>query len=359
MNVMHLVQHLQVGGLEKMAITLLKNSQFSSSSIIVSLEGDRQSAFEQWPELEQFSHRVICLNKKSGVSISVIAKIKALIKEHDIDIIHSHHVGPVIYAGLACALTGDSVRHISTIHDAWYLNNVKQCTFTKLLDLLTNIYWVADARIVADEFRAKTSIIPERTILNGIDFDTFVAINKTTARSQLNLPHTAKLVGCAARLIEGKGHKDLIHALHYLPQDYHIVFAGDGEQKVTLMNLVRNLGLNERVHFLGNVQDMRAFYSSIDVMCLYSQREGLPLSIIEAMACGIPVVASDVGGIHEVLTKNEGELVSPHEFNKLAPAILRASRLPHGLCIRHHAIAIADARTMSSKYDNLYSALAV
>ncbi|WP_348707732.1 glycosyltransferase [uncultured Pseudoalteromonas sp.] len=359
MNVMHLVQHLQVGGLEKMAITLLKNSQFSSSSIIVSLEGDRQSAFQQWPELEQFSHRVICLNKKPGVSISVIAKIKALIKEHDIDIIHSHHVGPVIYAGIACALTGDSVRHISTIHDAWYLNNVKQCTFTKLLDLFTNIYWVADARIVADEFRAKTSIIPERTILNGIDFDTFVAINKTTARSQLNLPHTAKLVGCAARLIEGKGHKDLIHALHYLPQDYHIVFAGDGEQKVTLMNLVRNLGLNDRVHFLGNVQDMRAFYSSIDVMCLYSQREGLPLSIIEAMACGIPVVASDVGGIHEVLTKNEGELVSPHEFNKLAPAILRASKLPHGLCIRHHAIAIADARTMSSKYDNLYSALAV
>ncbi|WP_250659283.1 hypothetical protein [Pseudoalteromonas sp. SCSIO 43088] len=49
MNVMHLVQHLQVGGLEKMAITLLKNSQFSSSSIIVSLEGNRQSAFEQWP----------------------------------------------------------------------------------------------------------------------------------------------------------------------------------------------------------------------------------------------------------------------------------------------------------------------
>jgi len=51
--------------------------------------------------------------------------------------------------------------------------------------------------------------------------------------------------------------------------------------------------------------------------------------------------------------------VSLNEFNKLAPAILRAYKLPHGLCIRHHAIAVADARTMSSKYDNLYSALAV
>ena len=59
MNVMHLVQHLQVGGLEKMAITLLQNSQFKHSSIIVSLEGDRNTAFEQWPELQPFSHRVI------------------------------------------------------------------------------------------------------------------------------------------------------------------------------------------------------------------------------------------------------------------------------------------------------------
>ena len=52
-------------------------------------------------------------------------------------------------------------------------------------------------------------------------------------------------------------------------------------------------------------------------------------------------------------------IVSPKEFSQLAPAILRASKLPHGLCIRHHAIAVADARTMSSKYDSLYSALAV
>ena len=76
---------------------------------------------------------------------------------------------------------------------------------------------------------------------------------------------------------------------------------------------------------MGNVHDMRAFYSSIDVMCLYSQREGLPLSIIEAMACGIPIVASDVGGIHEVVTPEQGELVSVNDFNQLAPAIQRAA----------------------------------
>ncbi|TMO44699.1 MULTISPECIES: glycosyltransferase [unclassified Pseudoalteromonas] len=357
MNVMHLVQHLQVGGLEKMAITLLQNSQFKHSSIIVSLEGDRNTAFEQWPELEPFSHRIICLNKKPGISLSVIAKIKSLIKEHDINIIHSHHIGPLIYAGIASSLSQGSVRHISTIHDAWYLTNTKQRTFTKLLDSLTNIYWVADARIVADEFRAKTAIIPERTILNGIDCENFMAIDAKAAREQFNLPNNVRLIGCAARLIEGKGHKDMIHSLRYLPDDFHMVFAGDGDQKEYLLNLVRSLHLTSRVHFLGNVHDMRAFYSSIDVMCLYSQREGLPLSIIEAMACGIPIVASDVGGIHEVVTPEQGELVSVNDFNQLAPAIQRACTLPRGLCIRHHAIKVADARTMSSKYDNLYSAL--
>ena len=358
MKVMHLVQHLEVGGLEKMAITLLKNSQYSQTTIIVSLEGDKESAIKQWPELSNYKSSVFCLNKAPGFKGSVIKKLKALIKEQQIDIIHSHHIGPLLYAGIVCSLTTKRIRHVSTIHDAWYLNNIKQRFFTRALNLLTHIHWVADANIVANEFQSKTSIIPQQTILNGIDCEQFKAIDKSCARQQLNLPENVKLIGCAARLIEGKGHKDLIHALIYLPENYHLVFAGDGDQRDLLHKAVESYDLKSRVHFLGNIHDMRVFYSSIDVMCLYSKREGLPLSIIEAMSCGVPIVASDVGGIHEVVTDKEGELIAANNYKLIAPAILRTLQLPNGNPIRHHAIAVADARTMSSQYDNLYTALA-
>lgn len=357
MNVLHLVQHFKIGGLEKMAVTLMQKSQFASTSIIVSLEGNEQEAVSEWPALALFEQKLISLDKAPRFDLSIIKKLTEIIKTHEIKVIHSHHIGPMLYTSLAC-LTNTQVKHVSTIHDAWYLKSFKQRLITKTLNKLTKIHWVADAQVVANEFYNETAITADKTILNGIDLQQFNHINEATARLKLDLPADKKLIGCSARLEPGKGHLDLIKLLPLLPKDIELVFAGNGSLRFSLLSAAVSLGVVERVHFLGNVQHMQLFYSAINVMCLYSQREGLPLSILESMACGKVIVATDVGGISEVVTEEQGILVKPNDSFGLKIALLKALDMKYGLCIREHILSIADANKMSEAYDHFYNGLA-
>jgi len=357
MNVLHLVQHFKIGGLEKMAVTLMQKSRFANTSIIVSLEGTERDAVNEWPALSVFEQKLISLNKAPKFELSVIKKLSEIIKKHNITVIHSHHIGPMLYASLTC-LVNPSVKHVSTIHDAWYLKNFKQRLITKVLNKLTKIHWVADANVVANEFYNETAIKADSTILNGIDFQQFIDTDDATARIKLNLPHDKKLIGCSARLEPGKGHLDLIKLLPALPKEIELVFAGNGSLRFSLMSAAVSLGVVERVHFLGNVQHMELFYSAINVMCLYSQREGLPLSILESMACGKVIVATDVGGISEVVSDKQGILVKPNDSFGLKLALLKALEMKHGQCIREYILSIADANKMSEAYDHFYNGLA-
>jgi glycosyltransferase involved in cell wall biosynthesis len=356
MKVLHLIQHLKIGGLEKMAVTLMQKSCFAENSLIVALEGTKVDAFTAWPYLKGIEPQLVFLNKKPQFELGIVVKLTRIIDEQQIEVIHSHHIGPMLYASLAC-LMRKKVKHVSTIHDAWYLNNFKQRIFTKILNKLSAIHWVADAQVVADHFTERTSISTSSTILNGIDCKQFAAINIDHARYLLGLPKFVKIIGCAARLEPGKGHKTLINSFKELPDDYHLALAGTGSLKTELHAHIISQGLEERIHFLGNVQNMQVFYSAINVFCLFSEREGLPLTILEAMSCGVPVVATDVGGIHEVLTPEQGILLSPMAQSGLPFALIKAIKLNRGQSIRAHAIAIADVTHMSTRYDQLYKAL--
>ncbi|MBD1582150.1 glycosyltransferase [Pseudoalteromonas sp. S16_S37] len=358
MKVLHIVQHLKIGGLEKMAVSMVKQSRFCHETRIAALEGTITECFNHWPELAGLKEKFDFIEKKAKFDIQVVSKLVALIDKYNIEIVHSHHIGPMLYASLAC-LKRPQVKHVSTVHDAWYLNSIKPRLITKLLNKLSPVHWIADANVVAHDFYAHTSIKPKATILNGIDCNQFAPINMQYARYQLGLPKNVKIIGCAARLELGKGHVPLIEALEELPQDYHLAFAGRGSLNDTLQNLVNELGLQNRVHFLGGVHKMEVFYSAIDVFSLFSEREGLPLSILEAMACGIPIVASDVGGIKEVLTNEQGYLLPLALRAQLSITLKKATSLQRGDAIRAHALSIAQIKNMSSKYDQFYRTLTV
>ncbi|GAA59828.1 hypothetical protein P20652_1692 [Pseudoalteromonas sp. BSi20652] len=248
MNVLHLVQHFKIGGLEKMAVTLIQKSQFADSSVVVSLEGTLSEAIEEWPKLALFQHRLICLNKAEKFDLNTVKKLSKIIKKHNIDVIHSHHIGPMLYAGITC-LINRHVKHVSTIHDAWYLKDFKQRLITKVLNKLTTIHWVADAQVVARDFYNETAIKADKTILNGIDFNKFICIDESQARKQLNLPLDINLVGCSARLEPGKGHFALLRLLSSLPVYTELVFAGSGSLHNRLVEYATALGILERVHF--------------------------------------------------------------------------------------------------------------
>ena len=357
-NVMQLVQHFTViGGLEKMVVELSRKSAHRQSTHLVSLSDKHSDLAECWPDLYHNAH-VTCLNKPDGIQWSVVKQLVEHIDQHQIDVIHSHHIGPMLYAAMAIKQR-PHVKHITTIHDAWYLQQWRYRLMTWALCKFTAMNVVADAQAVAQEVKRKVHHSAEQVIINGIDSVQFSPINQQYARFQLGLPNHARIVGCGARLEPGKGHQDIIAHLTQLPQDVHVAFAGEGSLKAELIHMTDQLGLSKRVHWLGMVQEMEVFYSAIDVFCLFSQREGLPLTLLEALACNTPVVASNVGGISEIVDQQAGILIAPDRADLLPESLEQAFVLKQSKTIRANNLTQVCSSLMAKRYDALYRALVV
>lgn len=157
-------------------------------------------------------------------------------------------------------------------------------------------------------------------------------------RAELSLPENAVVCFTAARLAGVKGHVFLLEAARALLHDpvgrrLHLVWAGEGELRPDLERLVAEAGLKERVHFLGHRWDVADWYDAADIFALPSELEGMPLAIMEAMAKGLPVVATAVSGIPEELG-DTGQLLSPAQVDRLglvkqlAQTLLKWSRDP-------------------------------
>jgi glycosyltransferase involved in cell wall biosynthesis len=171
-------------------------------------------------------------------------------------------------------------------------------------------------------------------IYPGVDLTRFdVQETPSIVRCGLGLPDHALVIGVVARLDPVKGHADLIAALPRILQAVpttRLVFIGDGPAATGLRRQVHEVGLAEQVHFFGGRRDIPRLLRALDVFVLPSRQEGLGLAIIEAMAAGLPVVATRVGGIPEVVVDGEtGLLVASGNSVELADAIVYLLSNPH------------------------------
>ena len=349
------VQHMSPGGIETMALDLADFCQENEKTIIISLEGDLESATKQWPRLKPYQDRLIFLNKQPGNKPSLIFKLRNLFKQLNIDVVHTHHIGPLLYAGMAARLAG--IRHlIHTEHDAWHLNNKKRRSLQRLVIFMTRPKLVADAATVAKAMKKHLKTKQINTVYNGIDTYRFKPGDQMQARIHLNLPRDVKIIGCSGRLEEVKGQKTLIYALIRLKSSVHLALAGTGSYEPSLRKLVDSLGLNERVHFLGRIDDMPMFYNALDVFCLPSLNEGFPLSPLEAQSCGIQTVVTDVGGSRETLCPHSGLLVPKENVDMMTTVLSKALRRPYHASPRKYVQEHADVRLMTRKYTDLRQA---
>ena len=142
----------------------------------------------------------------------------------------------------------------------------------------------------------RTCVIP-----NGVDLSRFRPRDRESSRAQLGV--SGELLLSVGHLLPAKGHEWAIRALSLLPGS-HVVVVGEGPDKARLVRLANEMGVTDRVTFVGAVDPdrMPALYTAADVLVLASEREGMPNVVLESLACGTPVVASDVGGIPEVIT---------------------------------------------------------
>jgi glycosyltransferase involved in cell wall biosynthesis len=176
---------------------------------------------------------------------------------------------------------------------------------------------VAVSTAVAQALRDRGELCDDRctVIGNGIDLRAVDQEPAVDIRSELELPTSTRLLVAAGRLIPDKGYRYLIEAFSRLDRsDAHLLVAGEGPERGRLEVAIRELGVHGRVHLPGFRQDVVGILKSADAFVLSSLEEGVPMVVVEAMACGLPVVSTAVGGVPDLLGQGAaGLLVAPAE----------------------------------------------
>ena len=339
----HVVQHLAPGGLEVMALELARAQASGRRTLVLSLEGDAESAIAAWPRLAQHRQQLIFLGKKPGLDATLVPRLVALFRRLKPWAVHTHHVGPLLYAGPAARLAGVK-RRLHTEHDAWHLQDARRRSVVKLALKLARPVLVADAPHVAEAVQAAIGVLPA-VVLNGVDTTRFAPGDKSAARVALGLPQGRPIIGVAARLETVKGVDLAVAAMAALPGNALLAVAGDGSQAVALRHQAAALGVTGRVRFLGLGQDMAGFYQALDLYCLPSRNEGLPLALLEAQSCGLPVVAARVGGVAAAVDPHSATLVAAEDPVALASAMQaalgRQGGEPRRFVLAHASLAAA------------------
>ncbi|WP_114764523.1 glycosyltransferase [Vibrio rhodolitus] len=348
----HVVQHLAPGGIESLVLEMLEKATDDQPSMVISLEGQRLPALQHWDRLSKYSHQLLFLNKAQGVTPGLVSQLKRLFSILKPAVVHTHHIGPLLYAGSAARLAKvDTIIH--TEHDGWHLDNNKRANIQNIALNLVKPRLVADADFVAKQLVSRFDYADLTVIKNGIDCQRFKPASKTLARQILKLPADATLIGCAGRLEFVKGQDVLINALAALNDNIHLAFAGVGSQLTELQELAHNLGVEKRVHWLGLVEDMPRFYQSLDLFCLPSRNEGFPLSTLEAQACNVTTIATDVGATSETLCPHSSLLVPAENPQALANAIHTLTSLPNYPQPRQFVLTHNELDCMITRYRQL------
>jgi glycosyltransferase involved in cell wall biosynthesis len=247
------------------------------------------------------------------------------------EIVHNHMYRAELVGTRAAIALGEAGHQrpyvIGTVHSSRIRSDEDRAVLRRLTPRMDHLIAVsrAIAHKIADE---RPSTVPVSLIHNGVDLQRYDHQEPCcTLREEYAMAPSAQIVGVVARLEPEKGHPTLIDAwplvLRAVPEAYLLV-VGEGSRREALEAQVAERGIADRVIFTGRRDDIPAVTAALDVAVLPSYREAQGLTILEAMALSRPVVASNVGGIPEMVEDGQtGLLVPPHDAPALAAAIVR------------------------------------
>jgi glycosyltransferase involved in cell wall biosynthesis len=361
-TVVHIVENLEVGGLERVVINLMTHVDAGRYRSVLYCLGHGGALV---PEVEAAGHPVRCFGKKPGMDWILLSRIARALREDGAAIVHPHNFSPLVYGSLGAAVT-PARGVVYTAHGAKTSGRRKQLLFQRL-GLVDEIVFVsADARRVALECGAVRPA-GTRTIVNGIEIGRYEgAPDREKIRSGFGIPPGSPVLGIVARLTPAKDHAMLFRAFSRVRERYpgaRLLIVGDGELGEELKADVADLGLNDGVIFTGARRDVPSLLSAMDVFVLSSYTEGLAMTLLEAMAARLPVVATSVGGNAEAVADGEtGIIVPPHEPKTFADTVIGLLGDP-GAMQRMGTAGLARARrqfsteAMVKSYVELYEGL--
>lgn len=332
MKVLLVVTGLTMGGAEKV-VTHLADALVASGCqvLLVYMKGPLQVRPSR-PEV-----RLACLDMDGPSRLwAGYRTFRSLIREFDPDIVHSHMFHATMLARMM-RLTVPIRCNISTMHTAYDGGRLRALAY-RLTDGLADISTNVSCEAV-EAFVANGAVKPGRmiTVHNGIAVDEFqpAPAARALVREDFAVEPGCKLFVAAGRLGWSKDYPNMFQALARLPDDvrFKLLIAGDGPLRPDLEAQVAELGLASKVQFLGIRSDIPHLMSAADVFVLSSAGEGFGLVVAEAMACECVVVATDSGGVREVLG-DAGFLVPSRDPGALAASIVAAASLSRDEALR-------------------------
>jgi len=329
-TVMQLALTLSPGGTERLVIEISKRIASHTNVLVCCL--DEPGAWAK--EVEELGIKVMSLHRRPGFHPSLGWRIAKLATSHGVDVLHCHQYSPFVYGQIAL-LHRSGLRMVFTEHGR--LSDAPPSWKRKLANVWLGrrpaaVYAVsADLRrhMIAEGFPADRVQI----IYNGIEIGTPVSdVDRRFARESLEIAQDRYLVGTVARLDLAKDLGTLIEAFMRFRRnrpDAELVIVGDGPDRAALAEAARRVGVAESVHFLGQRPDVRHLLPALDLYANSSITEGVSLTILEAMAASLPVVATRVGGTPEVVIAGEtGLLVPARDAQALAEAMVELAGIP-------------------------------
>lgn len=318
-------------------------------------------------ELQALGYPVIVLQRRPGFDLRCVRRLARFCREQNVRLIHAHQYGPFFYAELASRLAR-RVPVLFTEHGRDYpdYRRPKRVWANRAL-LRRRDRVVAVGQYVREALVQYEGFAPQRVevVYNGIDCEVYGAepVNRAEVRAGWGLDDSHLVIVQVARLNRLKDHATALRALALLMPEMpqvRLILVGDGEERSVLEALTDELGLRGQVVFTGMQKDVAPLLGGADVFLLSSVSEGIPLTLLEAMAARLPCVSTRVGGIPEVIMDGQtGLLAVPSDARDLAEklrmvigdAALRQQFGDAGAArIRDHF----DARQMHLAYAKIY-----
>jgi glycosyltransferase involved in cell wall biosynthesis len=315
-KILHLIASTGIGGAEQVLLNIcssLRSKEFNFEACLFA-KGGKETSFARL--LEDNNIPLCFVRMKFPLYIKEIYNLLSFLRKENISVIHCHGFRADVLGGIAAKLC--KIPAVSTVH-GWTVYSPKM-QFYKWLDIKALHFFFKTILPVSNKLQLELikNGIPLKKILL---FRNIPAQRRTTLHSINSPPQNGPIqIGFIGRLSLEKGINFLLDAAAKIKETgsfcLHIV--GDGPNRAEIEQKIKFFGLEELVNLHGYLQNPEKIYQILDILVLPSLTEGIPLTLLEAMSFGIPVIASDVGGIPEIIEDNKsGLLVKPGSVDDL------------------------------------------
>lgn len=310
-KILHMIETSGPGGAENMFLSMLDTLD------PVRYENHVLLLKEGWlsRKVEDLGIRPFIVAQNGTLDTGWIKKVKKRILETGMEHLHCHEFAMNSYGAILSRMTG--IPGVATVHGKNYYGDKLQ---RRLLYRFASrqLEMVAVSADIADYLVLRVGVKRDRIhiIANGIETErhAFSSEVRKKARQELGIGDDECLIGAVGNLYEVKGHRYLVEAFSGIQDrvaNARLVIAGRGREEAALLDLIRRSGLQDRVSLLGFREDVPALLQAMDIFVMPSISEGLPLSVLEAMASRTPVIATSVGGLPQLIDHGKTGLLVP------------------------------------------------